>query len=95
MIARIAIIPPEERGDLTRRKLSDLLPPNPVCVSLGDSVLVATTVMLDRGISWLPVVRTKDDLQPVGCLRGANIGSRMIQKISQAKSDHARAQTAS
>jgi len=95
MIARIAIIPPEERGDLTRRKLSDLLPPNPVCVSLDDSVLVATTIMLDRGISWLPVVHTKDDLQPVGCLRGANIGSRMIQKISQARSDHARAQTAS
>jgi NADH:ubiquinone reductase (H+-translocating) len=95
MIARIAIIPPEERGDLTRRKLSDLLPPNPVCVSLEDSILVATTTMLDRGISWLPVVRTKDDLQPVGCLRGANIGSRMIQKISQRESAHARAQTAS
>jgi NADH dehydrogenase len=95
MIARIAIIPPEERGDLTRRKLSDLLPPNPVCVSLDDSILVATTIMLDRGISWLPVVHTRDDLQPVGCLRGANIGSRMIQKIGQGESVHARAQTAS
>ena len=95
MIARIAIIPPEERGDLTRRKLSDLLPPNPVCVSLDDSILVATTIMLDRGISWLPVVHTRYDLQPVGCLRGANIGSRMIQKIGQGESVHARAQTAS
>ena len=95
MIARIAIIPPEERGDLTRRKLSDLLPPNPVYVSLDDSILAATTTMLDHGISWLPVVRTKDDLQPVGCLRGANVGSRLIQKISQGESAHAQAQTAS
>jgi len=83
MVARIAIIPQEQRGDLTRRKLSDLLPPNPVYVSLDDSVLLATTTMLDHGISWLPVVQSKNDLQPVGCLRGARIGSRMIQKISQ------------
>ena len=91
MIARIAIIPLEKRGDLTRRKLSDLLPPNPVYVSLGDSVLVATTTMLDHGISWLPVVHSPNDLQPVGCLRGARIGSRMIQKISQAAQAQAQA----
>lgn len=94
MIARIAIIPPQQRGDLTRRRLSDLLPPNPVCVSLDDSVLVATTTMLDHGISWLPVVRSKIDLQPVGCLRGARIGSRMIQKISQTQAIQRRTQAA-
>jgi NADH dehydrogenase len=93
MTARIAIIPPESRGDLTRRKLSDLLPPNPLYVSLDDSTLVATATMLDHGISWLPVVHSKNDLQPVGCLRGARLGSRMIQKISQGHS--ARAQSAS
>jgi NADH dehydrogenase len=95
MIARIAIIPPESRGDLTRRKLSDLLPPNPLYVALDDSILVAVATMLDHGISWLPVVHTKDDLRPVGCLRGSNIGSRMIQKISQGQSAHAQGQTAS
>jgi CBS domain-containing protein len=89
MTARIAIIPPESRGDLTRRKLSDLLPPNPLYVSLDDSTLVATATMLDHGISWLPVVHSKNDLQPVGCLRGARLGSRMIQKISQGHSAHA------
>lgn len=94
MIARIAIIPPQQRGDLTRRRLSDLLPPNPACVSLDDSVLVATTTMLDHGISWLPVVRSKIDLQPVGCLRGARIGSRMIQKISQTQAIQRRTQAA-
>lgn len=91
MIARIAIIPAEERGELTHRKLSDLLPPNPVYVSLDDSILVATTTMLDHGISWLPVVHSKNDLRPVGCLRGARIGSRMIQKISQGHTVHLRA----
>jgi NADH:quinone reductase (non-electrogenic) len=95
MIARIAIIPPESRGDVTRRKLSDLLPPNPLYVSLDDSIPVATATMFDHGISWLPVVHSQNDLQPVGCLRRARIGSRMIQKISQAKAAHAQAQTAS
>jgi NADH:ubiquinone reductase (H+-translocating) len=94
MVGRIAITSPGERGDLTRRKLSDLLPPNPAYVSVDDSVLVAYTAMLDRGTSWLPVVHSKDDLQPVGCLRGAKIGNRMIQKISQGESANAQAQTA-
>jgi NADH:ubiquinone reductase (H+-translocating) len=94
MIARIAIVAPDERAGLTRRKLSDVLPPNPICASLDDSVLAATTIMLDRGISWLPVVHTKDDLQPVGCLRGANIGSRMVQKLSQGETARSKAQTA-
>jgi NADH:ubiquinone reductase (H+-translocating) len=91
MIARIAIIPPESHSDITRRKLSELLPPNPLFVTLDDSILVATTTMLDHGISWLPVVRSKSDLQPVGCLRGARIGSRMIQKISQTPAAQAQA----
>jgi NADH dehydrogenase len=93
LIARIAIIPSEERADITRRKLSDLLPSNPLYVSLDDPLLVAAATMLEHGISWIPVVRSKDDLQPVGYLRGARIRSRMIQKISQGES--AQAKTAS
>jgi NADH dehydrogenase len=89
MIARIAVIPVEARGDVTRRKLSELLPGSLHYVSLDDSTLVATATMLDHGISWLPVVHSKDDLRPVGCLRGANIGSRMIQKLSQSSPAHA------
>lgn len=95
MIARIAVIPPEGRGDLTRRKLGDLLLPNPVRVSLDDSVLVAMTTMFDHGRSWLPVVDSKTGLQPVGCLRRARIGNRLIQKISHDESAHAQARTAS
>jgi CBS domain-containing protein len=89
MIARIAILPPESHGDIPRRKLSDLIPPNPLFASLDDSVLVAVATMLDHGISLLPIVRSKSDLQPVGCLRGARIGTRMIQKISQARTAQA------
>jgi predicted transcriptional regulator len=95
MIARIAVIPPESRGDITRRKLSDLLPPNAVFAALDDSALLAIATMLDHGISWLPIVRSKSDLRPVGCVRRARTGSRMIQKISQGESAQAHAQAAS
>ncbi len=91
MIARIAVIPLESRGDITRRKLSELLLGNPLYVSLDDSILVATATMLDHGISWLPVIHSKDDLEPVGCLRGERIGSRMIQKLGESHTEHARA----
>ena len=94
MTARIASIPPEERGDLTRRKLGDLLPGNPLYVSLEDPLLVAAATMLDHGIFWIPVVRSKLDMQPVGCLRGERIRTRMIEKLSQGESGHAQAQTA-
>lgn len=95
LIARIAIIPPEERGDITRRKLSDLLPANPLYISLDDPLLVAAATMLDHGISWIPVVHSKSDLQPVGYLRGARIRSRMIQKLGEAQAAQAQAQAAS
>jgi NADH:ubiquinone reductase (H+-translocating) len=94
MIARIAVIPPASRGDITRRKLSDLLAPNAVFASLDDSAFVAIATMLDHGISWLPIVRSKSDLQPVGYVHRSRTGSRMIQKISQGESVHAQAQTA-
>jgi NADH dehydrogenase len=93
MIARIAVIPPESRGDITRRKLSELLLGNSLYVSLDDSILVATATMLDHGISWLPVIRRKDDLQPVGYLRGARIGNRIIQKLGESHTEHARAES--
>lgn len=94
MIARIALIPPESRGDITRRKLSDLLLASALYLSLDDSVLTAATTMLDHGISWIPVVRSKNDLQPVGLLRGEKIGSRMIQKINQSRTPQAQVQSA-
>jgi CRP-like cAMP-binding protein len=70
IIARIAVMPAEKRGDVTWRKLSELLVGNPIYVSLDDSILAATATMLDHGTSWLPVVQTEGDLRPVGCLRG-------------------------
>jgi predicted transcriptional regulator len=39
--------------------------------------------MLDRGISWLPVVKSKDDPRPVGRLRGDRITRRLIEKMAQ------------
>lgn len=91
IIARIAVIPTDKRGDVSQRKLSDLLLRNPVSVSLDDSPLVASATMLDHGIAWLPVVQSKDDLRPVGCLRGEKIGNRILQKIGHSEAGHARA----
>jgi NADH:ubiquinone reductase (H+-translocating) len=94
MTARIASIPPEERGDLTRRRLSDLITRDPLYVSLDDPLLAAAATMLDHGVFWIPVVRSKSDLQPVGYLHGERIRSRMIQKISQGESTRTQAKTA-
>jgi len=91
MIARVADVPLDKRGDVTKRKLSELLYGNPMYVTATDSILVATMTMLDHSISWVPVVRSKDDLRPVGFVRGERIGSRMVEKISAMKSDQASA----
>jgi hypothetical protein len=47
--------------------------------------------MLDHGISWLPVVKSKDDPRPVGFLRGEKISKRMIERIAQGQPTQARA----
>jgi NADH:ubiquinone reductase (H+-translocating) len=90
IVARIALIPEDKRGDVTRRKLSDLLSASTLYVALDDSVFVASASMLDRDLSWLPVVKGKDDPRPVGILRGARISSFMIDKIAQLESAKAR-----
>jgi signal-transduction protein with cAMP-binding, CBS, and nucleotidyltransferase domain len=89
ILARIAVIPLETRGDVTHRKVTDFLVANPVYVTLEDSALVAFATMLDHGIGWLPVVKSNDDLQPVGSLRSEKIVNRLIEKIAQMQSGHA------
>ena len=93
VLARIAVIPTENRGDTTRSKLSEFLVQNPVYVTLDDSTLVATATMFDHGISWLPVVQSKDNPRPVGYLRREKILDRMIERIGHTQAD--RAQVAS
>ncbi len=90
IIAHIAVTSAETRGDITRLKLSDLLPANPLYAALEDSALVASATMLDRGITWLPVVKSKDDLRPVGYLRGERISKRMMEKMALLQADRAR-----
>jgi predicted transcriptional regulator len=60
-----------------------------VYLTLDDSTLVATATMMDHGISWLPVVRSKDDLRPVGSLRGDKITYRIIQKLARTEVNRA------
>ena len=91
IIARIAATRTETSGSVSRRKLNELLPGNPLYVTLEDSLIVASATMLDHGISWLPVVQSNDDLRPVGSLRGEKITNRMIEKMEHMQSDQARA----
>jgi NADH dehydrogenase len=87
IIARIATAPADMQRDVGQLKLDSLLLGNPVYVALDDSTLVASSTLLDHGISWLPVVRSKDDPRPVGCLRGERISNRLIEKIDQMEMD--------
>ena len=91
IVARIALSPAETRGNAALRQLDELLAGDPVYVALGDSTLLASTMMVDHGSTWLPVVQSKDDTRPVGYLRAEKISNLLIQKLGHADSDHARA----
>jgi NADH:ubiquinone reductase (H+-translocating) len=90
IFARIAVVPADKRGAVTQRRLSEFLAGNPLCVTLGDSPLAAFATMLDRPVSWLPVVQSKDDPRPVGYIRRERIIDHMIAKLST-QPQHARA----
>jgi len=81
--ARIALTPANGGETVGERKLADLLSANPIYVALEDPLVVASATMLDHGISWLPVVKSKDDLRPVGRLRNDRIARRLIEKMAQ------------
>jgi NADH:ubiquinone reductase (H+-translocating) len=90
IIARIAVTSAETRGDIGQLKLSDLLIPNSIFITLEDSALVASATMLDHGISGLPVVKSKDDPRPVGFLRGEKISKHVLERIAQGQPPQAR-----
>ena len=87
MVARIALVPLDKRDGLSQRKLTDFLLPEPLCVSLEDSPFVAVGTMLQHGITWLPVVRSLDDAEPVGCVREERIMDFMLHKVASARED--------
>jgi NADH dehydrogenase len=87
MVARIALIPLDKHDDLSERKLTDFLLPEPLCVTLQDSPFVAAGTMLHHGIAWLPVVRSLDDAAPVGYVREEKIVDFMLHKVTRAKGD--------
>jgi NADH dehydrogenase len=91
IVARIAVTANGMRAEDTKRKLGDLLNGDRVYVALDDSALVASAALLDHGISWLAVVQGKNDLRPVGLLRGDKISHRIIEKIGHMGTDRARA----
>jgi signal-transduction protein with cAMP-binding, CBS, and nucleotidyltransferase domain len=93
IVARIAVTPAQEQEALIQHKLSEFVQGNPLSVALSDSTAVASATMLVRGITWLPVVQSKDEPRPVGTVRGERIANRVIQAIARTEADHARAAT--
>lgn len=87
IIARV--VATDGREDVRERRLADLLSANPIYVALEDSPLVASATMLDHGISWMPVVKSKDDPRPIGRLRGDRITRRLIDKMAQVQAPKA------
>jgi len=85
IVTRIAVIPKEQRKDLSRRKLSEFFSESPLYVTLDDSALVAYATMLDHGTSWLPVVASQSDLRPVGSIRAVTISDRIMTQIIDAE----------
>jgi predicted transcriptional regulator len=83
IIARIAVTSTAKSGLPIQHQLGEFISMSRVYLTLDDSTLVATATMMDHAISWLPVVRSKDDLRPVGSLRGDKITYRIIQKMAQ------------
>jgi NADH:ubiquinone reductase (H+-translocating) len=89
LVARIALIPSDRHVDVSKRKLTDFLVADPLCVTLQDSPFVAAGTMLEHGIAWLPVVRSVDDPEPVGYVREEKIVDFMLHKVATTKEDAA------
>ncbi|HEY2548292.1 MAG TPA: FAD-dependent oxidoreductase [Candidatus Acidoferrum sp.] len=85
VVARVALASSVVTEDPTQHKLGELISLSRVYLTLDDPTLVASATMLDHGISWLPVVRSKDDLRPAGTIRGDKISYRLIQKLANSQ----------
>jgi NADH dehydrogenase len=91
IVARVAVTPPHQQESLMQHKLSEFAQGNSLSVALNDSTAVAFATMLARGVTWLPVVQSKDEPRPVGTVRGERIANRVVQTIARTGADHARA----
>jgi NADH dehydrogenase, FAD-containing subunit len=87
ILAQVAEIPMDERRQVPKRKLTEFVPGNLLCVALDDSALTAAMTLMDHQRSWLPVVQSKDDFRPVGYVRGERIVNRMIERIANRPTD--------
>jgi NADH:ubiquinone reductase (H+-translocating) len=89
LVARVALVPADQQGNLIQHKLADFLSPDPLSVTLQDSPFVVAGSMLHHGVAWLPVVRSADDPEPVGYIREEKIMDFMLNKVASAKADPA------
>jgi NADH dehydrogenase len=91
IVVQISLVQADKRADFRRKKLAEILPANSLFIAQEDSIFVGLVTMQNHNISWIPVVKSKSDLRPVGLIRGERISARMIEKIALLEAGQAKA----
>jgi NADH:ubiquinone reductase (H+-translocating) len=85
IVARIAVTPGDKRGDIDQRSISEFLNGTPLYVTQEDSLLSAYSTMVDHGLPWLPVLRSKQDPSLVASVRAEKIANHLIRTLAEAR----------
>jgi NADH dehydrogenase len=79
----IASTPVESRRDATQVQVRELLSADPIMLSADDPSLLAASTMLEHGLSWIPVVVSKNDHHLAGSVRAERIGYWLLQGLGK------------
>jgi CBS domain-containing protein len=79
----IASTPVESRRDATQVQVRELLSADPIMLSADDPSLLAASTMLEQGLSWIPVVVSKNDHHLAGSVRAERIGYWLLQGLGK------------
>jgi CBS-domain-containing membrane protein len=79
----IVSTPEESRRDATQVRVRELMAVDPHTISSDDSSLHAASTMLEHGLSWLPVIASKNDLHLQGTVRAERIGYWLSQELGK------------
>jgi NADH dehydrogenase len=77
--------------EVKKAQMQEFVSPEPVTVSSADSSLVAASAMLERGLTWIPVVVSKDDRHLIGYVRVDKMTYWVLQRLGQQTSARPRA----
>ena len=79
----IAATPVDSRRDASKVQVRELLPAGPVMISSDESPLLAASTMLEHGLSWLPVVVSKNDHHLQGFVQAEKVTHWLLQELGK------------